>query len=158
MGVLLGLVFALVMIGGCETDATDADIVVVQLSEVKALTTGPKASTVLLVDPRAPLDFNAGHIAGAKNYQLNSERSRTGEGLNPLFRGYKHIFVYGEDPSSGTAKAMTKRLLNAGADGVRMYAGGMVEWRRSGLPIEKVETPASPPAAKPGEAPPPSPK
>lgn len=132
-------------IGGCTNDPSDKDIKEVSLAEVRSLREGKHAASVMLVDPRAKVDFDAGHIPGAKNYGINSERARTGEGLNPVFSGYKHLIVYGDDPSSGPAIAMTKRLMITGADGVRLFRGGLMEWRRAGLPVEK--TSASSPTA-----------
>lgn len=122
---------------GCTNDPSDKDIVDISLNEVRALRDGKDAERTMFVDPRAPEDFAAGHIPGAKNYMINSERSRTGEGLNPVFHGYKHLIVYGDDPSSGPAIAMTKRLMIAGADGVRLFRGGLIEWKRAGLLVEK---------------------
>jgi rhodanese-related sulfurtransferase len=123
--------------GGCTKDYSDKDIEEISLSQVRTLTGGKDAPKVMLVDPRAESDFAAGHLPGAQNLGLNSERARTGEGLNPVFKGYKHIVVYGDDPSSAPAIAMTKRLMTAGAKGVKLFRGGLIEWRRAGLPIEK---------------------
>ena len=121
---------------GCTNDPSDKDIKNISLNEVRSLREGKDADRTMFVDPRAPEDFAAGHIPGARNYMINSERSRTGDGLNPVFHGYKHLIVYGDDPSSGPAIAMTKRLMIAGADGVRLFRGGLIEWTRAGLPVE----------------------
>lgn len=122
---------------GCKTDVTDADIDVISISQTRAYIEGKDASKVMLVDPRAESDYNAGHLPGAQNLGLNSERAKTGDKLNPIFDGYKYIIVYGDDPASGPAKAMAKRLMMKDADGVKFFAGGLVEWRRAGLKIEK---------------------
>lgn len=136
---ILLLLGALGGLGGCTNDPSDKDIKEISLNEVRALREGKDASRTMLVDPRAPGDFEAGHIPGAQNHQINSERSRTGDGLNPVFRGYKHLIVYGNDPTPGPAMAMSKRLVIMGADGVRLFKGGLVEWKRAGLPVEKTE-------------------
>lgn len=138
----LALLLLTVVGVGCEADPSDKDIVRISLAEVRSLREGKDATRVMFVDPRSPDDYAAGHIPGAHNYGINSERAKSGGGLNPVFRGYKHIIVYGDDPSSGPAIAMTKRLMIMRADNVRLYSGGLLEWRRAGLPVEK-GTPAA---------------
>lgn len=139
----VGLVMTLGLLAGCESDPSDKDIEYISLGELRTLLEGKDASKTLLVDPRAPQDYDAGHIPGAQNYGINSERAKTGGGLNPVFKGYKHLIVYGDNPSPGPAQAMAKRLMYMKADNVRVFGGGMMEWRRAGLSVEKSDTKAA---------------
>jgi rhodanese-related sulfurtransferase len=122
---------------GCQTDVSDKDIEIISLSQTRTLLEGKESSKVMLVDPRAASDFNAGHLPGAQNLGVNSERAKTGDKLNPVFDGYKYIIVYGDDPASAPARAMAKRLMMKNADGVKWFQGGLIEWRRAGLKVEK---------------------
>lgn len=133
---VVALLAGLVNLTGCQPDVSDTDIEIISLNEFRSLTEGKNASQVMIVDPRSERDFEAGHIPGAQNYGLNSERAKAGTGLNPVFSGYKHLVVYGDDPGSGPGKAMSKRLMMLKAKNVKFFAGGLIEWRRAGLRVE----------------------
>lgn len=90
--------------------------------------------TVLLVDPRHPRDFEAGRIPGARNLRLSEvpPESRVDRSLDR----YGTIVVYGNDPASASARAMTKRLLAIGYSSVRWFPGGLEEWKAFGGEVE----------------------
>lgn len=147
--VLLAPVLLVAGLVGCGSNqVSDADIEAISLTEFRGLMEGKNAEKVMIVDPRAKSDFDQGHIPGAKNLGINQERAKSGGGLNPLFRGYKTIVVYDADPIPGPAVAMTKRLMLAGADEVRLFRGGLVEWKRAGLRVEQTAEAAPPTAPK----------
>jgi rhodanese-related sulfurtransferase len=137
---LAALGFALVLLmalGGCGGGVSDKDIKRVSLGEVRSLVergqTNP--NTVLLVDPRPPSQYAAGHIAGARSMELPPmDQKRLGR--DPALAAYQTIVVYGNDPASAIAVAMTKRLMALEYDGVRLFAGGLKEWTERGLPVE----------------------
>lgn len=151
---------------GCSDNVSDRDIEFVDLAEVRQLTQGnAKPGVAKLIDARTRAEFDAGHIPGAWNIELPQVSDKK-DSIDPALARFKTLIVYGNDPGSGTARAMAKRLMRAGAKGVKMFAGGMAEWRGAGLKVEvtpsaikpeppKTEAPAAaptgfgqPPAAK----------
>lgn len=46
------------------------------------------------------------------------------------------IIVYGQNPGSGAAMALSKRLLAAEIGTVRLMEDGFSRWKDSGLPIQ----------------------
>jgi rhodanese-related sulfurtransferase len=140
---------ALAVAGGCERKTRDTDIKIISLAEMKTLLDqDPRGERgqIVLVDPRPAASFEAGHIPGARNVQLPQIDTK-GSG-DPSLSRFRNIVVYGEDPGSAVARGMTKRLMAVGHRGVRLYAGGMREWRSRGYDVQRVERPT--PA--PGEA------
>ncbi len=135
---VIGIVCAVGTLGGCSADAiTEKDHRPIALAEVRSLTTGKNADRTLLLDSRLAERYDAGHIPGARNVQLSEARARTGNIINPALAGYKTLIVYGEDPGSSAARALTTRLMQLEHDGVRIFEGGMMEWLRAGLSVEK---------------------
>lgn len=103
----------------------------------------PKA--VLIIDSRPEPDYAHEHIPFAINLQLHE--------LNPSrprlkrLQGYGDLVVYGHDPGSPTASALTKRLIEQKYTPVRRYRGGLIEWKASGFPVEA--SPQQPPPTQP---------
>lgn len=91
---------------------------------------GGRRDFLLLIDPRSEREFGEGHIAGASNLTLDRVSPESSV-RNPRFGDYKNVIVYGNDPSSGPARAMTKRILGLKHKNVRMYGGGFREWART---------------------------
>lgn len=135
--VLSAMVLCLVgvMVGGCDTKISDKDIEYTPIAEVRKAV-DDKSGKFYLIDPRAPQDFALGHIPGASNLQLSKVSDRK-DSLDPALSRYKLLIVYGQAPNSDVAKAMTKRLMQAGAKDVKMFNGGYLEWTRTGMPVEK---------------------
>ena len=127
--------------GGCRTKVTDSDIRFAELSEVRALTLqqerDPAKRIVAMIDARSSARFDDGHVPGARNLRL-PELPRRGR-KDPELDRYRHVIVYGENPSTPSARGMTKRLMVFGYDGVRLFAGGMSEWRQAGYPVASVD-------------------
>ena len=121
---------------GCGKGVSEKTIEFVGLDEVRELQIEDESEprTLLLIDPRPLRRYAEGHIPGALTLQL-PEAPIYG-GRDARLQGHSHLIVYGENPGSPTARAMTKRLLAIGYEGVRMYPGGMEEWGEADLPIE----------------------
>ena len=100
------------------------------------MTKSPKPDALHIIDPRSPSEYAQTHIAGAENLLLQNV-SDTQHSLDPRLAAFKLLVVYGNDPGSAVARAMTKRLLRAGAKDVKLFLGGMVEWSKAGYPVEK---------------------
>jgi rhodanese-related sulfurtransferase len=136
------LVVAASLLTGCDKAITDTDIQDISLSDVQHLTDEAKAKSkpelVLLMDPRRPADFYAGHIPQAKNVQIDEFQSQDSrQGRIPAYEKYGTLVVYGFDPASSLAKALVKRLLANDYKEVYWFRGGIKEWMESGLPLEK---------------------
>ncbi len=123
---------ALFALGGCRS-VSDRSIEVVGLSEVQRTVQRDNGKSTLIVDARPATEFEAGHIPGAVNLRPPDIDL---EDPDPALSKYKAILVYGEDPGSASAKAMTKLFLRAKYKNVRMFSGGMQAWRGAGLPVE----------------------
>jgi len=130
-------------IGGCE-GISDKDIEFATLKDVRSLRDSaakdPKA--MLLIDARAPRHFVAGHIPGAVNYQLPEFDERSSR--RATIEAYDELIVYGDNPGTPESKGLTKRLMELGYSDVRLFAGGLMEWKDAGLPVEQSES--APPA------------
>ena len=102
---------------------------------------------VMLLDPRPADQFAAGHLPGAINVPLEDLPTER-KAIRPELASPKYVVVYGANPGDGYAVAATKRLLQAGQGGARLFPGGMSEWRGAGLKVESAPptTPKSPAA------------
>ncbi len=138
---LLALAGLSTLIGGCGKGVSEATIEFVGIDEVRELQSqqGSEPRTILLIDPRSPRRFAEGHIPGAVSVQL--PEVATFGGRDARLSGYANLVVYGENPASPTARAMTKRLLGVGYETVRLYPGGLEEWVRADYPVETSELP-----------------
>lgn len=149
----LVVVAAALLGGGCQKQVSDRKIEVVTLAEAAELheRSVGKDSDVLFIDARrAPL-FAAGSIQGAVNMRPDDVDLRVG--TDPKLTAKEALVVFGEDPSSAVARAMCKRLIQAGYNSmfksrVKFYPGGYSEWLATGLPVTEpapVEEPAADP-------------
>jgi len=127
---------------GCGQGVSEKTIEFVTLDQVRELQAkqASEPRTVLLIDPRSPRRYAQAHIPGALSVQL-PEIQQYG-GRDARLTGYSNLVVYGENPASPTARAMTKRLLGIGYETVRLYPGGIEEWIAADLPTEQSEPPA----------------
>jgi rhodanese-related sulfurtransferase len=126
----------------CEKNITDRDIRGISASEVRRLIDDSKAKNkpelILLIDPRTPAQFQAGHIPGARNIQLDEFQSQsTRQGRLPAYERFETMVVYGNDPASTVARAMAKRLLANDYKEVYWFTGGAAEWVRTGGQLDK---------------------
>lgn len=135
MALGFGLVFTL---AGCQTNITDADIKTVKLAEVRELvsaqTSNPNSRAALFVYPRSSARFAQGHIPTSQNLKLPQFPERGT--VDPELAAYRTIVVYGDDPADVAARAMTKRLMAIGYRRVRLFPGGLREWRGAGYRVE----------------------
>ncbi len=100
------------------------------------MTQTKKEGFALLIDPRSAREYQAEHLPGAINLALTAVEERQG-GVDPKVSQYKNLIVYGDDPGSPVARAMTKRLMATGHKAVRWYSGGLREWVSAGNPTIK---------------------
>jgi len=139
-------------LSGCTIGLSDNDIVMAGTDDVKSLVDDAakpgRSWRLALVDPRSADDFQQGHLPKA----INVEPIQHGQKPPKPIRDAMYVIVYGRDPGDALARGMTKRLMESGVSGVRLYAGGLREWAMRGFPI-------APPGADPfaGDPTPPEP-
>lgn len=150
---LLVLCAALMANVGCSQSPTDKDIVRIEMTELRDLAkraeTSPKR--LLILDARSARAFQAEHIAGATNMQLYEVNMELG--TKARLKAYKEMVVYGDDAGSPPGKGLTKRLMGAGYDDVRFYAGGLKEWKASGFPTKTGSPSGNPEESRSGSPP-----
>ncbi len=118
---------------GCSGRVSDRSIEPIAISDVsRRLQKSPKATLVL--DARDRDAFARGHLPGARHTSL-SEIDLTD--TKPRFGGYDMVVVYGQNPGSGTARALVKRLLQTGHKKVALLENGYDGWVEAGLGVER---------------------
>jgi rhodanese-related sulfurtransferase len=98
-------------------------------SQVTALINQENA---LVVDLRAPNDFQEGHIAGSRNVQM-SQFDPENKQLAPA-RTLPIVLVC---QNGITVNGAAKRLKKAGFERVHILDGGITAWRQANLPLVK---------------------
>ncbi|MEM9372014.1 MAG: rhodanese-like domain-containing protein [Planctomycetota bacterium] len=131
--------------GGCQRQISDARIDVITLAEAVDYheSSESREPAALFLDARRDSIFMLGTIRGAR--QLRPDDVDLRAGLDPKLEEMDALVVFGQDPSSAVARAMCKRLLEAGYNSmltsrVKFYPGGYDEWLATGLPIETPTT------------------
>ncbi|MCC6227909.1 MAG: rhodanese-like domain-containing protein [Phycisphaerales bacterium] len=132
----LGLAAAAALLGACETNITDKDIKPIELAELRAMITerAKNPDRVVLIDPRSRKRFEAERLPGAMNLRLpdlNKVKKR-----DPKLEEFSTIVVYDNDRSAILARSLTKKLLELEYDDVRLFFGGIKEWKAAGLQAE----------------------
>ncbi len=122
---------AWISFSGCTTKITDNTVERISVTDTaeRVRKSGPD---ILILDTRSPEDFAAGHVPGARHISLPEVDERDPD---PSLRGHKMIIVYGQNPGSGAAMALSKRLLAAEIGTVRLMEDGFARWKDSGQPI-----------------------
>jgi len=119
-------------LSGCSSKITDSTVERISVTDT-ADRVRKSGDSVLILDTRSPADYAAGHVPGARNIAL-PEVDETDP--DPSLRGHKMIIVYGQNPGSGAAMALSKRLLAAEIGTVRLMEDGFSRWKDSGLPVQ----------------------
>lgn len=86
----------------------------------------------LVVDLRSASDFQAGHISGSKNVQMNQFDAE-----NKVLAGVKELPVVLVCKAGTTATDAAKRLVKAGFKRVLVLDGGIGAWQGADLPLVK---------------------
>jgi rhodanese-related sulfurtransferase len=123
------------LLGGCTQSVTDKSIKITSGSDVqkwlKQAETESEALLVVLVDPRPKAEYQQEHIVGA--WHLTLPMIPIDRSTDAALDAYEKIVVYGNDPGSATAKALSKRLIANGYSGdIYLFAGGLQEWKAQG--------------------------
>lgn len=127
------------LLGGCNTDISDADIEknAVTLREVQDAVDKPGRNE-LMVDARTRKEWEAKRIPSAVNLSSTQVSGTKGQ-VDPRLDRFDRMIVYGENPGSAAARALTKKLVITGYRDVRFFPGGLLEWERAGLPTRSTK-------------------
>lgn len=87
-------------------------------------------ANVLIVDVRTTGEYNAGHIPGAILIPMREIPSK----MSLIGKDKKVVLVCASGARSG---AVADYLSKNGYPWVRNYAGGMMDWERRGLPVDR---------------------
>ena len=85
-----------------------------------------------VIDVSEPVEFAAGHVAGAKNVPLG-EIAASAKGL-PSNKKLPLVVVCATGARAGKAVASLKAL---GYENVQALSGGLKAWREANLPVDK---------------------
>lgn len=93
---------------------------------------------VLILDVRNPGEFtdDLGHIPGALNLPLSSLSGRL-EQIRPSLEPHADTPVYVVCRTANRAANAARLLKKAGLKDIRVLEGGMVRWKREGMPSTK---------------------
>ena len=103
-------------------------------AEIDEISTGEAAALdgePLFVDVRERDEWGEGHIPGAIHLPRNNLESRSETAIPD--RGRPLIVYCGSGPRSALA---TRSLMELGYTNVRNLAGGFVDWKRNGFPVQ----------------------
>lgn len=83
----------------------------------------------LVIDVRQPEEYRSGHIAGAKLIPVGE----LGHRIDELPQNREIVCVCA---SGNRSRSAARALVGAGRNAVNL-TGGMLSWRRAGLPVKK---------------------
>lgn len=86
-----------------------------------------------LIDVRTPAEFEAGHIPGAVNIPLDELRGQLGE-LREVLHDHDVVLVCRSGNRAGQAQ---QALHAAGLTSPTVLSGGIVDWERTGGPVNR---------------------
>ncbi|WP_161555245.1 rhodanese-like domain-containing protein [Dokdonia sinensis] len=122
----IGLVF----FSGCK-ESKAQDTPVVQVIPVAQFESDIKDTNTQLIDVRTVVEYESGHIKGAKNIVYNSEAWNSS--IEKLDKS-KPVYVYCK--KGGRSAKCASLLEEAGFTTVYDLNGGIMEWQGEGKPIE----------------------
>jgi rhodanese-related sulfurtransferase len=125
--------------GNLEARLRARDLAVVDLAEVQALFQDPRRALeqVIFVDARNRRYYEEGHVPGALHLDHFYPDQSLAEVL-PASMAAEVVVVYcnGGDCEDSEFVAIFLREAGVPGDRLRVYLGGMSEWREQGLPVE----------------------
>jgi len=133
---ILAAVLAVLPATGCsKLDDRRLEEEKLVVSDVKSLyakqRAEPKGTTAIFIDARRPSVAKQGMIPGAillDITQVDLINKRT----NPAIEKFSTKVVYGDNPGDAIAKALAKKMIEAGYSDVRWFEDGWEGWVRSG--------------------------
>ena len=92
---------------------------------------------VRFVDVRSERQYRQRHIEGAAHLDLNN--GFTPEALEKVVAKDEPFVIYCNGIMCGRSSRACAQAVDWGFSGVRYFRGGIVDWRRAGLPVAYVE-------------------
>lgn len=122
---------------GCTKSISDKTVTRIGVDDV-ARRLEREPSEVLIVDARSANAYSVSRLPGARRIDLGEVEANNPD---PALKRYKSIIVYGQNPGAGASMALTKRLMAAGYDDVKLMEDGFDRWSAKGYRIDtsKVE-------------------
>lgn len=132
--VLMMLGLATMTLGACAASTTDWDLdeAAIALPELQRELARSGEKRVVFIDSRPPEEFGVERIPGAVNRLVTDVSNRVAS-VDPRIDAFDMQVVYGYDEGTASTRALAKRMITAGYGNVRYFAGGLAEWKRSGL-------------------------
>lgn len=123
---------SIALLPGCSKTISDSAISSLAIADAARMLESDRSRTVF-VDTRSASEFRERRIAGAIRVDL-----RTFDPQSPpaAIRSAREIIVYGQDPSTASSIALTKRLMQAGYNRVYHMRDGLSGWIARSLPTE----------------------
>ena len=87
---------------------------------------------VVVLDVRSPEEYAKGHIAGARNMNIND--ARFADNLRTLDRNKKYVVYCLAGGRGGRAVSL---MMELGFKDAKNLMGGITVWESEGLPVEK---------------------
>jgi rhodanese-related sulfurtransferase len=106
---------------------------VIEASDLKHLVEG--GNKILLLDVRDRAEYGRGHIRGAKNIPLDELEARAAQELPHS----KSLVIYCDCTDEELSKAARLTLIDRGFTQLFILRGGIVDYRKAGLPIVTAE-------------------
>ncbi|MGE5611451.1 MAG: rhodanese-like domain-containing protein, partial [Bacillota bacterium] len=85
-------------------------------------------SGVVLIDARAPRDFQDGHLDGAINIPVNTPDARRRDALGPIAKDSR-IVLYCQSAGCKFAETVAIKLITDGFSNIALFQGGWQEWQ-----------------------------
>lgn len=111
-----------------------AGLPVVSLKE--ALTAFRKDGGTVFIDARGPGFYRMEHIAGAINIPY-SRFDQVFPGIKDRLLTRTQVIVYCSGAFCEDSAKIAEKMIFEGLDQVRILTGGIEEWKKSGLPVQK---------------------
>ncbi len=122
---VVGVVYALAL-GVGRADASPQSVGAQEIQDLLR----SRSPAVFLLDVRTPAEYQRGRIPGSVLIPMNTIPSR----LSDIPKDKRVVVVCA---SGGRSAVVARYLRESGYPWVANYAGGVIDWQRRGLPLER---------------------
>lgn len=126
------ILIALMPLAGCTKNVSDKTVTRITVDDVaRRVEREPDAH--MIVDARPQTAYAQSRLPGARRIDFADIDTRNPD---PSLRRYRSIIVYGQNPGTGSAMALTKRLMTTGYSDVRLMEEGYDRWVAKGYRVD----------------------